>query len=188
MLLGLAWASTALGIYAASQEAPIYIQDDSLNGPTSKTQSISANTARLLLAQRLGLSQYHDLGDADEVTLDVLNTYGGQQQSIFGEREESRQQSTDKLLFIIEGVEYPEGGSEYARELISMLMNYFRCDRIQRKTKHHDCQPTQQRTECKTRPRFAQAIAPRRFRQDYEPHQTQSVSESMRSTSPISHP
>ncbi len=112
ILLGLAWISTAIKIYVASQEAPLYVQDGSLSSPISKAQSISPNTARLLLAQRLGLSQYHDLGDADEVALDVLNRYGGPQQSAFGEEDEPQKQSLDRLLFIIEGVEYPEGISE----------------------------------------------------------------------------
>ena len=107
--LGLTWAGAALNVYAASQEAPLYIQDNSISPASSKAQSISPQTARLLLAQRLGLSQYHDLGVADEDTLEVLNTYGGPQQSAFGDEEPSRQQRTDKLLFIIEGVEHAEG-------------------------------------------------------------------------------
>lgn len=111
-LLGLVWISAALRSFVTCQEAPLYIQDDSPNPPTSKAPSISPATARLLLAQRLGLSQYHDLGDVDETTLDVLNTYGGPQQSAFGEEAAPRQQSPDKLLFIIEGVEYPEGRPE----------------------------------------------------------------------------
>ena len=110
VLAGLAWASTALGIYAASEEAFVYIQDNALAPQSLKAETISPSTARLLFAQRLGLSQYHDLGDADEATLQILNAYGGQQQSIFGDIEESRHQSTDRLLFIIEGVEFPEGG------------------------------------------------------------------------------
>ena len=110
VLAALAWASTTLGIYATSNEASVYLQDSVVASRSSKAQSVTPSTARLLFAQRLGLSQYHDLGDADEATLQVLNTYGGQQQSMFEDVEESRQQSTDKLLFIIEGVEFPEGG------------------------------------------------------------------------------
>lgn len=112
ILLGLTWVSTAVRVCLASREAPVYIQDGSPNPSISKVWSISPNTARLLLAQRLGVSQYHDLGSADERTLDLLNIFGGLQRSTFGEEEGSRQQSNDKLLFIIEGVENPEGTSQ----------------------------------------------------------------------------
>ena len=110
LLAGLTWASTAFGIYAASGDASVYIHDNALASQSLKTPSISPRTARLLFAKRLGLSQYHDLGDADEATLQILNAYSGKQQSVFGDLEESRQQTTDKLLFIVEGVEFPEGG------------------------------------------------------------------------------
>ena len=110
LLAGLLWANITLGTSAASGEASIYIQDDATVPQGSKIQSISPQTARLLFAQRLGLSQYHDLGDADETTLQILNTYGGKQRSVFGDAEESRPQVADRLLFIVEGVEFPEGG------------------------------------------------------------------------------
>ena len=161
--LGLMWVGAALNVYAATQEASLYIQDNSLSPASSKPQSISPKTARLLLAQRLGLSQYHDLGAADEGTLDVLNTYGGPQQLAFEDEEPSRQQRTDKLLFIIEGVEYAEGIFLRARALKAMLNELSRCDRLRRETNPHDCRSTRQQTQCETCPRSARAIAARRL-------------------------
>ena len=108
LLASLVWASLALRPHAVSEDASIYIQDH-VSEVKSIAPSISPNTARLLFAQRLGLSQYHEIGDADEKALDILNKYGGHQPSLFMADEESREQSTDKLLFIIEGVEFPEG-------------------------------------------------------------------------------
>ena len=68
------WACIATRVCAAPAEAQIYIKSTSpING---KPPSVSPNDARLLFAQRLALSQYHSLLDAEESTIDILNTYG----------------------------------------------------------------------------------------------------------------
>ena len=97
---------TALGACSVTAEALIYTSDVP---PASRagTPSISPNTARLLFAQRLGLSQYHSLEGVDESTLDILNTYGGKQQQLFTDEEHTR--SNDRLLLIVDGVTEPEG-------------------------------------------------------------------------------
>lgn len=106
-LSGLLWASIALKAYTASAQALIYTSD--AGSPPSKAGPtlISPNTARLLFAQRLGLSQYHSLKDADESTLDFLTTYGGKQNQIFSHEEQS--QALEKVLIIVDGVSKPEG-------------------------------------------------------------------------------
>lgn len=109
LLTILTWGILGLGVRAGSGDASIYIKDNVITLERPKVPSISPNIARLLFAQRLGLSQYHELGNVDETTLEVLNQYGGQQPSLLVDAEESRQQTTDRLLFIIEGVEFPEG-------------------------------------------------------------------------------
>ena len=105
LLAGFLW--TALGACSVAAEALIYTSDVPPPASRAGTPSISPNTARLLLAQRLGLSQYHSLEDADESTLDVLNTYGGKQQQLFTHEEHIR--SNDRLLLVVDGVTKPEG-------------------------------------------------------------------------------
>ena len=106
---GLIWASiTALA--SAAPESLLYIfGKDSIHTDT-KAPSISANTARLLLAQRLGLSTYHELGNVDDHTFEILNAYGSNRQTLF-----ASQKDEVSPLLIIEGVERPEGKSRQTR-------------------------------------------------------------------------
>ena len=102
----LLWAGTALEASLVSAEAFVYTSDASPLPSKESLLSISPHTARLLFAQRLGLSQYHSLEGADETTLDILNTYGGKQQQIFAHEERTR--SIDRILLIVDGVANPE--------------------------------------------------------------------------------
>ena len=102
-LAGILWASAALEAYTVVGKALIYTSESWSRQAPVEPPSISPHTARLLLAQRLGLSQYHSLQDADESTLDILNTHGGEQQQIFG--QEQTLQSAEKLLLIVEGAD-----------------------------------------------------------------------------------
>ncbi|MCJ1455930.1 hypothetical protein MMC28_006287 [Mycoblastus sanguinarius] len=106
-LAGLMWASTALEAFSVSAEALVYTSNISPPQSNTRPPSISPNIARLLFAQRLGLSQYHSLEDADESTIGVINTFGGIQQQIFDNDE--RRRGAEKLLLIVEGVANPEG-------------------------------------------------------------------------------
>lgn len=46
--------------------------------------TVNPETARLIIAQRLGLSRFHSLEHADADTLHHINTYGGKRQILFG--------------------------------------------------------------------------------------------------------
>ena len=100
-LAGLLWAGAIFEAYTVVGEVLVYTSESGSRQTPAKPPSISPHTARLLFAQRLGLSQYHSLQDADDSTLDILNTYGGEQQQIFA-RENG---GGEKLLLIIEGVD-----------------------------------------------------------------------------------
>ena len=102
-LAGLLWASAALEAYTVVGKALLYTSESWSRQAPVEPPSISPQTARLLLAQRLGLSQYHSLQDADDHTLDILNSFGGEQQQIFAPEETL--QGAEKLLFIVEGVD-----------------------------------------------------------------------------------
>ena len=101
-LTGLLWASATLEAYAVTGKALLYTSESWSRQAPVELPSISPQTARLLLAQRLGLSHYHNLQDADDPTLEILNTFGGEQQEIFAPEEPL--QAAEKLLLIVEGV------------------------------------------------------------------------------------
>lgn len=108
VLAGLLWAGAALEACAVSAQALLYISDQDPVPSKEGLPSISPVTARLVLAQRLGLSQYHSLDDADESTLEALKAFGGEQRRLL--KDDDRPPGDEKFLFIIEGVTRPEGG------------------------------------------------------------------------------
>jgi hypothetical protein len=85
----LSWSFVLSSLYcsaAASRSGHVFLFDPSADS-TSNTQqppSVSPHTARLILAQRLGLSRFHSLKDADDETIDRINTYGGKPQISLG--------------------------------------------------------------------------------------------------------
>lgn len=102
-LAGLLSAIAALEAYTVVGEALVYTSESWSRPALAGPPSISPRTARLLLAQRLGLSRYHSLQDADESTLDILNTCGGEQQQVFAREDGS--EVVEKLLLVVEGVD-----------------------------------------------------------------------------------
>jgi hypothetical protein len=66
---------------AATEPARAFIfaksQVDNPGAPT-----ISPDEARLVLAQRLGVSSHHRIGSPSETTIDLIDKYGGQQQQL----------------------------------------------------------------------------------------------------------
>jgi len=86
---------------AASEAANVYLfsadSSSSSNPPT-----LTPEQARLVFAQRLGVSQYHGLGDASDSTLSYINQFGGRRDdSLFGE---STQTQAAELVLVVEGV------------------------------------------------------------------------------------
>ena len=110
-LVGLFSASAAFVASTVAGEALVYTSESWSRQTPADPPSISPSTARLLFAQRLGLSQYHSLQATDESTLEILNVHGGNQQQIFTQEERSR--DAEKLLAIVEGVD--EGSSDYQK-------------------------------------------------------------------------
>ena len=108
---GLVWASAALQTYAASHEAFVYVFDKKTELSNVQPPSVSPNTARLLLAQRLGLTQYHSLREDDESAIEHLNALGGTQKPVF--LDEGRDETPLKFLLIVEGWEDPQGSLRY---------------------------------------------------------------------------
>ncbi len=108
---GLIWANAALQTYAASHEASVYVFDKKIEPSNVQPPSVSPNTARLLLAQRLGLTQYHSLQEADDLAIEHLNALRGTQKPVF--LDEGRDETPLKLLVIVEGWEDTKGSLRY---------------------------------------------------------------------------
>ena len=100
----LVWLGTLVCSITSLPDASLYLSEIPPSKGLSRPSSITPSTARLLLAQRLGLAQYHELGDADDSTIDTLNYYEASQQWPL-----TRQELNDPRLLIIEVVKNPEG-------------------------------------------------------------------------------
>ncbi|KAF1912342.1 hypothetical protein BDU57DRAFT_459285 [Ampelomyces quisqualis] len=69
--------------------------------------TVSPETARLIIAQRLGLSRFHSVEHADADAIRHINTYGGRQQKLFGGYDADRSRA-HLLMWIEDGdEEYP---------------------------------------------------------------------------------
>ncbi|KAI2477002.1 DUF3844 multi-domain protein [Pyrenophora tritici-repentis] len=68
--------------------------------------TVTPETARLIIAQRLGLSRFHAIEHADAETIRHINTYGGPQQKLFGTEDDHV--SRAHLLVWAEDVEQDE--------------------------------------------------------------------------------
>ncbi|KAF2459847.1 hypothetical protein BDY21DRAFT_336650 [Lineolata rhizophorae] len=68
---------------------------------------IDPETARLIYAQRLGLSEFHGLGDVDDAVLQQINDFGGRQRQLFGGEDEHRQEQ--RVFVVVEAVEHATG-------------------------------------------------------------------------------
>lgn len=93
---------------AALPNAYVYTFDgSSKHQPPSEPPLVSTTAARLLFAQRLGLSQYHTIDRADENTIDLINRFGGTHDQIFNDSNERT--ADQKVLIFVENVERPQG-------------------------------------------------------------------------------
>ena len=73
---------------------------------TDLPASLTPSEARLVIAERLGLSRYHSLREADERSLRAINAFGAQSQSLFTSQHADPPRHA---LAIIEGIVEPEG-------------------------------------------------------------------------------
>lgn len=73
-----------IGAASAFSDATVYILQGKESPKTSgNLPTLNPEQARLVFAQRLGVSQYHGLGDASEDTLSYINVFGGSRESLF---------------------------------------------------------------------------------------------------------
>jgi hypothetical protein len=87
---------------SAISDASVYIFDGDQRPKISSPPTLSPEETRLVLAQRLGISEYHGLGDASESTLAHINTFGGPQPGLFSSSFE--EDKAAELVLIVEGI------------------------------------------------------------------------------------
>jgi hypothetical protein len=86
---------------SAIPDAKVYLFQDGEWSKTSNPPTLSPEEARLVFAQRLGVSQYHSLADASEDALSYINQFGGHQDRLF---EAGSDEETTELLLFVDGV------------------------------------------------------------------------------------
>ena len=96
--------SALLAIPATARQAYISVPQASKH---QSDQIVSPDTARLVIVQQLGLSDYHSSDALSPETVDILNSHGGQDRdSLFGQAADQRRRR--KVLLFLEGVEEPK--------------------------------------------------------------------------------
>ena len=92
---------------SSSDVGRVYVWDSTTKSADKQLpSSVNPETARLIFAQRLGLSQFHNLKNANEEVIQQLNQYGGTPQQLFGG---ARERNNAHAIIIVEGVENAEG-------------------------------------------------------------------------------
>ena len=86
---------------ASAPEAKVFLFQGQQWPSTSNPPTLSPEEARLVFAQRLGVSQYHGIGDASDNALEHISTFGGNQNSIF--QDSGRDKTAELVLFILGG-------------------------------------------------------------------------------------
>ena len=99
-------------VQSAAQEAFVYTFGDPQTPPNNiaNLPVIAPETARLVLAQRLGVSQYHNLGTTGDITLDLVAQLGGAHHVLF--KDDKEDDEIRRVLVIVEGIESPESEFE----------------------------------------------------------------------------
>jgi hypothetical protein len=103
----LPWLLTAASPAIASASAAVgqvFLYGAEAVRPTT-SETVDPATARLILAQRLGLSQFHSIADAGDDAIRQVDSYGGRAQQLFGWG--GHEQSRSRVMIVVEGIKDP---------------------------------------------------------------------------------
>jgi hypothetical protein len=95
--------SSLYSIACAAATGHVFIQDSAPRPASRASSSVDPETARLILAQRLGLSRFHSIKNPSEEAVHQINAYRGKQQKLFGGEDPEATQA--QLLVWVEDVE-----------------------------------------------------------------------------------
>lgn len=89
---------------AASEVANVYLFSGSEFPNQSTPPTLSPDVAALVIAERIGVSQYYNLDDATELTLSHINVFGGLRPKLF---ENSLSHGTrPQLVIMVDGAKH----------------------------------------------------------------------------------
>jgi hypothetical protein len=88
------------GAASATSDAKVYIFQEDEWSKASDPPALSPAEARLVFAQRLGVSQYHSLDHAGDSALSYINRFGGRQTRLF---EAGGHDKAAELILFVEG-------------------------------------------------------------------------------------
>jgi hypothetical protein len=106
--------SSIYSIASAAATGHVYIQDSAPRPSSQASSSVDPETARLILAQRFGLSRFHSIKNPSEETVQQINAYSGRQQKLFGGEDAEATQA--QVLVWVEDVEDVKGMWKMARQ------------------------------------------------------------------------
>jgi hypothetical protein len=118
LLLSVIYCSAA----AASKVGHVLVYDPVQKAAPQQPPSVSTETARLILAQRLGLSRFHSIKHASDEIIEQINTYGGRRRQLFG-ADKDQEQSRSHTLVWVDDVEDAGGGNSNTTNIVSQLTN-----------------------------------------------------------------
>ena len=100
-------------VATSSTIAQVFVHDPNTASVSAPEQpTVLADTARLIFAQRLGLSSFHALQDVNEEEIRHINQYAVPQRKLFGHESLTKR---SQAIVIIEDAERPEGRIADAR-------------------------------------------------------------------------
>ncbi|KAF2836337.1 hypothetical protein M501DRAFT_997096 [Patellaria atrata CBS 101060] len=91
---------------SSSSKAIVYLPDQVTSSRRPEGEELSAETARLVFAQRLGLSRYHSLKGQDGRVIQQISDFSARPQQLFGEGSFNPEEP--KVIVIVEDVENAE--------------------------------------------------------------------------------
>jgi hypothetical protein len=107
MKTALAWGLLcAFGAARSISPAHVYFLDTG-SEPSLSSESVKPTTARLILAQRLGLSSFYSLADSSPEEIQQINQLAWSPQLLFGRRRTTGSRS--RVLILVDGVESTNG-------------------------------------------------------------------------------
>ena len=96
---------------AASEAANVFLFSNTEFPNQSSPPTLSPDAAALVIAQRVGVSQYHNLEDASEDVLNHINNFGGSRPQLFGDSISNA--GRPQLVLMVDGVKQPLSMLDY---------------------------------------------------------------------------
>lgn len=88
---------------AATRHGHVFLLDRETTISTSHHETIDPPSARLIFAERLGLSDFYEIEDGDEEVIRRINTFGGNQRRLLG--RDAQTPYPHHVFILVDGVE-----------------------------------------------------------------------------------